>query len=84
MPEWVVYLAVIVVLTGVLFWVVAGSLLAIAGARRAGDAVRRLTTPDSALWVQCDQPRCGHMQTVHEVTAEGLRCSVCGHVLTSE
>ncbi|MEU8704170.1 hypothetical protein [Streptomyces sp. NPDC048565] len=80
MPEWIVYLAVIVVLS----WLVAGSLLAIAGARRAGDAVRRLITQDSSLWVQCDEPRCGHMQTRHDVTADGLRCSDCGHVLASE
>ncbi|MEU0522733.1 hypothetical protein [Streptomyces niveus] len=38
-----------------------------------------LAEPDSVLWRSCHSTRCGHMQTRHTVTPEGVAiCQGCG------
>ncbi|MFE6853463.1 hypothetical protein ACFVDH_22065 [Streptomyces sp. NPDC057674] len=41
----------------------------------------RATVTVLQLWLPCHKPRCGHLSTVHHLTATGqARCSGCGSV----
>lgn len=82
MPEWVGYLVLAALCTGVLCWAVAGVCASIAAARGTVAAVQRLTAPrDSSVWAVCDALHCGaHRQTPHDVVSSGLRCRDCGHI----
>lgn len=82
MPDWVGYLVLAALWTGVLCWAVGAVMGTVAAARGTVAAVQRLAVPrDSSVWAVCDAVHCGaHLQTPHDVVSSGVRCRGCGHI----
>ncbi|MFE4691716.1 hypothetical protein ACFRH6_16855 [Streptomyces sp. NPDC056749] len=88
MPTWAITVLISIVLTGVVFWVVVGALLTIAGWR----ALARLVSPapdapvlgldprTGFIWAQCESGTCRGVPTEHDHTDTGeVQCMRCGH-----
>ncbi|MFC9247784.1 hypothetical protein ACFT7S_28360 [Streptomyces sp. NPDC057136] len=71
-------LVIAATLTGFLCWAVTVFVLAVAAVRWV-----RGVPLDSTVWMPCDSPNCGHLETVHRVTSDGLVCAECRHLVTA-
>ncbi|MFS0695857.1 hypothetical protein [Streptomyces nitrosporeus] len=69
MPEWIAYVLIAV--------------LTATGTARVLAVAARHTRPLGSEWIVCTHPGCSdyEFETQHHVTAAGLRCATCRHLV---